>query len=134
MTKERQFLNLPNAWRADKIKKEQSKVTCTLNFFSIDELLDISPEPNSIYIHSTREPFNDEMEIDYQRLESWLEHFSLNIFQSHCSGHAYADDLFDLVRQINAKTIFFVHTEHPNGFSNVVNNLTIVEEDKVFQI
>jgi len=133
-TKEREFLNLPNAWRADKIKDEQGKVICAFNFFSIDELLDIDPEPNSIYIHSASEPYNEEMEIDSQRLQSWIERFNLNLFQSHCSGHAFGDDLFDVVRQINARTVFPVHTEYPASYHIVANDLVIVEEGKRYDL
>jgi ribonuclease J len=133
-TKEREFLNLPNAWRADKIKDKQCNVICAFNFFSIDELLDIGPEPNSIYIHSASEPYNEEMEIDSQRLQSWLELFKLSLFQSHCSGHAFGDDLFDVARQINAKTIFPVHTECPQSYHIVANDLVIVEEGKRYDL
>ncbi len=133
-TKEREFLNLPNAWRADKIRDRQGKVICAFNFFSIDELLDIGPEPNSMYIHSASEPYNEEMEIDYDRLKSWIELFKLSLFQSHCSGHAYGDDLFDVARQIYAKTVFPVHTEYPASYNIVANNLVMVEEGKRYDL
>jgi ribonuclease J len=133
-SKERKFLNLNNSWTAEDIKKNQSKVLCAMTFFQFDELIDIRPDPYSIFLYSTSEPHNEEQKIDFQRLEAWTAHFQLRMFQSHCSGHAYAEDLMRIVSDINPKHLFPVHTEHPALFKQATQNITLIEEGKTYPI
>ncbi len=131
-TKEREFLGLNNAWTAEQIKQNQNKVVCAMTFFQFDELIDIKPEPCSIMLYSTSEPHNEEQQFDYQRLEAWAARFDFRIFSSHCSGHAYAEDLMTIVKEIDPKHLFPVHTEHPEMFKRATQNITLVEEKKSY--
>ena len=49
------------------IKENEEQYILRLDNFSFVELVDIKPE-NPMYIHSITEPFNDEMQMDYQKL------------------------------------------------------------------
>ncbi|MEM3083960.1 MAG: ribonuclease J, partial [Nitrososphaerales archaeon] len=133
-TKERMFIDLTNAWTAEQIRQNQSKVICAMTFFQFDELIDIKPKPYSILIYSTSEPHNEEQQFDYKRMEAWTEHFQMRIFQSHCSGHAYADDLMYIVKEINPENLFPVHTEYPAMFKQISRNITMVEENKTYSL
>jgi ribonuclease J len=133
-TREREFLNLNNGWTAEKIKQNQDKVVCAMTFFQFDELIDIRPEPYSIMLYSTSEPHNEEQQFDFQRLKAWTERFQLRLFQSHCSGHAYAEDLMRIVKEINPKHLFPVHTEHPEMFKQATQNITLVEEKQIYTL
>jgi len=133
-TRERAFLDLSNAWTAEEIKQNQGKVVCAMTFFQFDELIDIKPMPYSILLYSTSEPHNEEQQFDYRRMEAWAERFKFRIFSSHCSGHAYAEDLMTIVKEINPKHLFPVHTEHPEMFRRVTENITLLEEKKTYSI
>jgi Zn-dependent metallo-hydrolase RNA specificity domain len=63
--------------------------------------------------HSASEPYNEEQEISQERINAWMDHFGMNKFQCHCSGHASSKDLLQIVDEINASTLYPVHTEHP---------------------
>jgi len=55
-------------------------------------------------------------------------------FQSHCSGHARGQDLLETVKEINAKMLFPIHTEHPTIYQKITKRMTIVEESKKYDL
>ena len=123
-------LNYPNIIKSKEIAKNPSKYMVVLNFWYFNNLVDLKPK-NGVYIHSLSEPFNEEMEISYDRMRNWLNHFNLRFVQSHCSGHINGSDLKKLIKIINPKTIFPLHTEHPEMFKKFSSNVKIVKEDKI---
>ena len=132
--KENQFVDLHNTLSAQQIALHESKSLCALGFYSFTALIDMKLEPGSLYIHSASEPYNEEQEISQTRIDNWLTHFGLEKFQCHCSGHARGKDLLDAVREINAKSIYPIHTEHPKIFETVSKNTKIVEEGKKIKL
>ena len=83
----------------------------------------IDPMPGSIYILSSSEPFNEEMEISFEKLRNWLTRYGLPLFQIHASGHATAHDLRAAVEAIHPKKVFLVHTENPALFARFLEKL-----------
>lgn len=83
----------------------------------------IDPMPGSIYILSSSEPFNEEMEISMEKLRGWLTKYGLPLFQIHASGHATAHDLRAAVETIRPKKVFLVHTENPALFARFLEKL-----------
>ena len=81
-----------------------------------------------MYIHSASEPYNEEQELDLKRIDNWLNHFGMNKFQSHCSGHARGRDLIEAVSEIGADMLFPIHTEHPEAYKSKVQKITLVKE------
>lgn len=132
--KDSQLIDLHNAWTAEQISKRESKVLCTTGFFSFSALIDMKPKPGDIYIHSASEPYNEEQDFDQMRINNRIEHFGMSQFQSHYSGHARGQDLLNVVKKINAKMIFLVHTEHPEAYKKVSENTTIIEEGRQYSI
>jgi ribonuclease J len=55
-------------------------------------------------------------------------------FQSHCSGHARGRDLLDAVKEINAKTLYPVHTEHAELYQNITMNMISIQEGKKYTL
>jgi ribonuclease J len=131
---ERQFLDLENAWTAEEVRKNQRHVISVLSFYNFSQLIDIKPEAGSLFIHSLSEPSNEEMKFDFERLNNWLRHFKLKSFQSHCSGHACGKELLELVRRIEPKTVFPIHTEQPRIFSKKLRNVKVVEEAVEYEL
>ena len=130
---EKEYLDFPNVVTTEDIAKNQDKYLCAFAFWDFGSLIDIKPT-NSLYIRSSSEPYNEEMEIDENRVNNWLRHFGFERFHSHCSGHSKGSDLLELVREINAGTLFPVHTEHPEMFRKVSDNRILIDEGVTYQI
>jgi len=94
----------------------------------------MKPKPGAAYIHSASEPYNEEQEISEERTENWIQHFGMNKFQCHCSGHANPSDLFKVVSEIDAKTLYPIHTEFPDLYKKVSKNMVLIEEGKKYQL
>lgn len=108
-------LDYPNIIMPEDINKNPSKYIIILNFWSFSSLIDLETR-GSIFIYSLSEPYNEEMEISFNRMMNWINHFKMNFFQCHCSGHMFSEDLKNTIKSINPKLIFPVHTEHPDLF------------------
>ena len=133
-TKESQFIDLHNTLSAKQIALNENKALCALGFYSFTALIDMKLDRGALYIHSASEPYNEEQEISQTRIDNWLEHFGLEKFQCHCSGHARGKDLLEAVKEINAKTIYPIHTEHPKIFQSISKDIILVQENKKYQI
>ena len=58
----------------------------------------------------------------------------LNRLQSHCSGHSKGSYLLEVVKTIDSKMLYPIHTEHPDAYGKVTDKLTIVEEGKKYEV
>ncbi|PNX46310.1 MAG: MBL fold metallo-hydrolase [Thermoplasmata archaeon M11B2D] len=126
-------LGYKNILTAADITKNPLKYMVVLNFWYFSDLIDLKPK-KGVYIHSLSEPFNEEMEISYERMRNWLTHFDIEFFQSHCSGHINGDDLKELITSIHPKTLYPIHTEHPELFKNLNSKITRVKEGKTYKL
>jgi ribonuclease J len=113
------------------ISKDQGKFIVCFSYWDVNELILIKPVPGSIYIYSSSEAYDEEQRADMQRLRNWLVHLGITPLgvpdpatgkplagetRFHASGHAAPDDLLEIVRIINPKTLVPVHTENPRFF------------------
>lgn len=114
---ERKFLNWDNSISYVDLQKEPEDYIFACDFFELKELIDIKPE-KGIYIYSKTEPFNEEMELDFQKVENWINHFNLPLITDgmHGSGHANGFELIDMIREINPEKIYPIHTEQKEKF------------------
>jgi len=116
------------------VSKQQCKVILAVSFYDFDELVPLQPAAGSCYVLSTSEPFNEEMEIDYERLVNWLRHYGLPQYHVHVSGHIMPLRLKAALKEINAKRVFPVHTEAADLFARFMRDLksqvTLVEKSK----
>ena len=83
--------------------------------WEINQLIEIKPK-NGIWIKSSCEPFSDEMMLDEERKDHWLNHFGVKKFSAHASGHASGDEIKEMIKKINPKEVIPIHTEHPDMF------------------
>jgi len=116
---EERFLDMANAVKADWIRENQAEALICLSFFDVNELIDIAPNPGSIYVHSTSEPHNEEQVFDEQRLNNWIDFFSLKKHHFHCSGHADGKEIREMIQTINPKELMPIHTQHPELFKKI---------------
>ena len=120
------------------VSKQQCKVVLALSFYDFEELVLLQPAPGSCYVVSASEPFNEEMEIDYERLVNWLSHYGLPQYHVHVSGHMMPLRLKSTLKEVNAKRIFPIHTESADLFAKFMRDLkgqvTHVEKSKKYTL
>jgi len=128
------FASLTNAKTASEISANPEKYLCALGYFQFTSLIDMKPKKGTAYIHSASEPYNEEQVLSQERVNNWLEHFGMKKYQIHCSGHAKGEDLLQVVKDIDAKMLYPIHTEHPTEYVKVTRKMTIVEEGKKYKL
>ncbi|AFU57085.1 putative beta-lactamase domain protein [Candidatus Nitrososphaera gargensis Ga9.2] len=69
-----------------------------------------------------------------ERVNNWLDKFGMERHQIYCSGHAKGTDLFQIVKEISAKMLFPIHTEHPEMYVRATRNMTVIEEGKAYDL
>lgn len=125
---------------ATDVEKMQHKLILTTSFFDMNELIAIKPVPGSTYILSQSEPFNEEMEIDFEKLLNWLERFGVPQYHIHVSGHALPYQLKWAIEEINPQKVFLVHTEKPELYKRFLSDLNLnmeivsPEEGKEYEV
>ena len=123
---EQSILDFPNVIDAHEVRKRQDDVILATAFSDLKELLDLRPEAGSSFILSSSEPFNEEMEIEYDKFVNWLDHFGLPMYHIHCSGHIMPTEIKQAITEISPKMLFPIHTEHPELFGRYVADVTKV--------
>ena len=120
------------------VSKRQREIVLAMSFYDLEELVEINPKAGSCYVLSASEPFNEEMEIDFERLVNWLRHYGLPQYHVHVSGHIMPLQLRNILKEINARKVFPVHTEHADLFAKFMEDLksktVLVEKDKEYKI
>jgi ribonuclease J len=98
------------------VKDNQNKYMFFCTNFDLKELIDIKPVEGSSYIKSVCEPFDIEMELDWKKIENWINHFGMGLNSTHVSGHASGPQLRDFVKTVKPKMVIPVHTLHANFY------------------
>jgi ribonuclease J len=120
---EKNVLSFQNVMEASDIKGTQTKTVLVSSASSFKELVDIRPEPGSCFILSISEPFNEEQEFEFERVVNWLDHFGLPMYHVHCSGHIMPDQLKSALARIGPKTVYPIHTEHPELYAKFISGV-----------
>ncbi len=114
---ERVFLEGENVLTYKDLQDNGEDYIFRCDFFELKELIDIKPK-NGIYIQSSTEPFDDQMEINQAKVQNWLNLFNLPLLNKcfHASGHANGQEILDMIRDINPDTVLPVHTTNEDKF------------------
>lgn len=115
------------------VHKNQGKLILQLDFQHFTELVDIDPKPGSYFIHSMSEPFEED-DVEDNVKHNWLDHFKFHFHQYHASGHCSKKEIFEILRTINAETVFPVHTEHPKLFRKSVEGVVLPALGKTYEL
>jgi len=126
-------LDYPNIKTAEEIRQKPQDYIIVLNFWYLNMLIDLKPD-KGMYIHSLSEPFNEEMEISYDRMINWIMHFNMDFVQSHCSGHINGANLMDMIEEINPKQVYPIHTEKPELFKKLNKKIIIIKEGNNYKL
>lgn len=114
------------------IQANQGQYILCFSFFDLNDLPSIRPGPGSLYLYSSHEAFNEELQLDFQRLRNWIDHFDMNAVglplkelewksppeeqDLHASGHASPQDLLTVAREISPEVLVPIHTQRPEFF------------------
>ncbi|HKW04217.1 MAG TPA: hypothetical protein VJN71_02850, partial [Nitrososphaerales archaeon] len=114
----------------DDVRKKQGELFLHLDLWNLPEMIDISPDPGGVYVHSTSEAYNEEGEQEEEIIKNWIDHFGFSYNQIHASGHGPVSAVKKLTNEINAKVTIPIHTEHPELFSKIVRKVGVVLPEK----
>ncbi len=127
--------NLVNALDINRIQKE---IVMVASLYDMTEMTEIKPIAGSVYILSSSEPFDEEMEISYEKLLNWLAHYGIPLYQTHASGHANPHELKRAIDSIKPKKVFPIHTNRPELFqrfmSDIGIHIEIAEEGRIYEL
>lgn len=117
---------------AELVGKDNKEFMMVATLYDMTEMIDIKPIPESIYILSSTEAFNEEMEISQDKLLNWLNHYGIPVYHIHASGHANPHELKNVIEEIRPKKVFPIHTQYPELFKRFMGNIGIdIELPKV---
>jgi ribonuclease J len=118
---------------SDYVHENQSELIMDLDFYQFGELIDIKPDEGSHFIHSMSEPFSEE-DMEDQVMHNWLNYFNIKFHQLHASGHMNREELMEMVKRINPRKVFPVHTENPAFFKKTKKKTMIIEKGKTYRL
>jgi ribonuclease J len=112
-----EFIDYENSMDHRDVSSNQKQFVFYCSDFQLQELIDVRPKENSVYIRSSTEPFDDDMRLDQERVKRWLIHFGLINKEEewnhiHVSGHGSGDQIKKIIEESNSKTLIPIHTEH----------------------
>ncbi|MHA1266687.1 MAG: MBL fold metallo-hydrolase [Candidatus Helarchaeota archaeon] len=102
---------------AYQIHEAPEKYILHLQFYDLNQLIDLQPPAQSLYFNMKTEPFDEEGMIEQKILNQWIKQFHLNLITIHASGHAPGSKILEMIEKINPSLIFPIHTEKPNLFT-----------------
>ncbi|MDD1773729.1 MAG: MBL fold metallo-hydrolase [Methanomassiliicoccales archaeon] len=123
---------------ASDVKGMQSEIILAFTLYDMNETFEIKPTSGSSYILSSSEPFDEEMEISYDKLCNWLKHLGMPLYQIHASGHARPYELKEIISEISPEVVMPIHTSCPDLYSNFISDVAlrveIPKDGMVYQI
>lgn len=121
------------------IRKHPKDYLAILNFFQIQELIDLEPNKDSYFLRAITEPHSEESEISEERFINWIKHFEMQgltdegkFERAHISGHISGKELEEFITKIKPNCVIPIHTEHPEEFKKFHKNVKIVEKNEIF--
>ncbi|MBP1945316.1 MBL fold metallo-hydrolase [Methanobacterium petrolearium] len=120
---EREFLEYDNVINYKDLQENPQDYIFRCDFFELKELIDIKPA-NGVYIKSSTEPFDNQMEINEKKVHKWLKLFNLPLFDKefHASGHANGQEILNMIRDINPEKVYPVHTVYKDKFKELCDD------------
>jgi len=128
---ERPFLD--EALPSEDVRRNGRKYLLALDLAHFPELIDLRPPKGCPFLHSMSEPFSED-DVDDRVMHNWIDHFGLEFHQMHASGHASGPELLEIIRATGARTVYPIHTVHPEAFEKVGPSVHPPELGKVYRL
>ena len=112
------------AVHSEEIRKKPGDYILCFSYYDFSNLPDIQPY-GAIYIYSSSEPFNEEAQIDFERLKAWVQKYKMEWAggsdwgeegEFHASGHIDGFGLKKMIDTIRPQILLPIHTETPEFF------------------
>ncbi|MCS7276321.1 MAG: exonuclease [Dehalococcoidia bacterium] len=116
----------------EEVGRRQDELVLCFSYYDLKDLPSIRPRPGSLYLYSSHEAFDEEIQMDFRRLRNWLDHFQMRYVGLpleelkwrvpeeevglHASGHAPARDLLEMIHRIQPALVVPLHTRNPWWF------------------
>ncbi|HEY3364636.1 MAG TPA: MBL fold metallo-hydrolase [Symbiobacteriaceae bacterium] len=115
------------------IRANQPAYLLQLNFWELNELVDLQPQSGSIFIHSNGEPLG-RFDPAWEVFVRWLDHFKLELCWAACTGHAAPADLHEVVAGIRPQILMPIHSRTPELMEVAGINRTLPELGAIYDI
>lgn len=112
---EQKYIYRSNSITCRELQQNPLNYVVSMSLWEINQLVDIQPQ-NAIWIKSSCEPFCEEMELDEERKQNWLDRFEIVKHLAHASGHASGQEIIKMINEIKPENVIPVHTEKPDLF------------------
>lgn len=137
---ERDLIKNYKTCNSDDIRNNKKKFMLVLNFYQVQELIDIKPGKESYYLRAITEPHSEEMEISEKRFVNWIKHFNMQglkngkFERAHISGHISGKELAQFIQKIQPEIVIPIHTEFPEEFKKMHKKVKIVEKNQIIEL
>lgn len=130
---EREFMKKMITYK--EIAKNPKDYVVHLGFYRLMELVYLQPK-NADFIFSMSEHFLEGEDNKEQRMvwENWMNHFNIRFHKAHCSGHASPQDIAEIVKRIKPKILIPVHTQAPEEFKKIHDNVVLPAKGQKVEI
>jgi len=105
------------------VASKQSQYLLMMPPSDMETLLKVPLRPGSCYIYSSSEPFNEEMENDFERLMNWLDFLGMPYYHIHASGHIMPLQMRRFVEVVAPKMLVPIHGTHPELISKFMKDV-----------
>ena len=143
---ERDLLKNFKTCTSDDIRVNKRNFMLVLNFFQVQELIDIKPDKNSYYLRAITEPHSEEMEISEERFINWVKHFKMQglkkdkdnpkrkVFErAHISGHISGKELAEFIKKIQPEILIPIHVEFPEEFKKMHKKVIMLKKNECLE-
>ena len=121
---ERNYIYRSNSITCKELNRNPISYVVSMSLWGINQLIDIQPQ-NAIWVKSSCEPFSEDMELDEERKQNWLDHFEIVKYSAHASGHAAGCEIIEMINEIKPENVIPVHTQKPHLFKESEANIII---------
>ncbi|RLE52102.1 MAG: hypothetical protein DRJ26_05070, partial [Candidatus Methanomethylicota archaeon] len=119
---------------AEDILRHPDNYILVTSYYSYDDLVELyrcskgdfrDALEGGVYIMSTSEPFEEELEIRFEKLKNWIRILGMTYYPIHSSGHIRPLDLKKFLDYVGVKCIIPIHSEAPHFLASFVKDLNL---------
>jgi len=138
---EKDLLGKYNHIEAKEIRENHRRYLVVLNFFQIQELIDLKPDNKSYFLRAITEPHSEEMELSEERFANWIKHFNMKgltpegkFERAHVSGHISGKEIGWFIENIKPRAVIPIHTNQPEEFKKFHQKVILLEKGECLNL